>query len=328
MTGRSVRFAAASGVLEQGLRDAGLSHSGEANKAHGLVRGSHKVPDALDSVFDIELARVLSAEGNRYAGLANQFVTVARKGVGPPSEGLPALEWNTEDVSDPQRHTWVPAKPVGEFAAAVELGLQIADGTDLVVLIAHRVAAPGCGTAGGIVVEANDDVTPIGGGELREDGSEFPIRRHLGRNLRGRHGRFLDLDAGSGPRYEVTAKVVERATDGATAYTDEASAYTGMPFNHESVKHSAKEYVRGMVHTNGIESFWSMLKRAYIGTYHKLSPKHLNRYVLEFAGKNNIRDLDTPAQMTVVVAALVGRRLMYRDLIAPNGLPSGARGGR
>ena len=43
-----------------------------------------------------------------------------------------------------------------------------------------------------------------------------------------------------------------------------------MPFNHESVKHSAKEYVRGMVHTNGIESFWSMLKRAYIGTYHKL----------------------------------------------------------
>ena len=101
-----------------------------------------------------------------------------------------------------------------------------------------------------------------------------------------------------------------------------------MPFNHESVKHSAKEYVRGMVHTNGIESFWSMLKRAYIGTYHKLSPKHLNRYVLEFAGKNNIRDLDTPAQMTVVVTALVGRRLMYRDLIAPNGLPSGARGGR
>ena len=99
-----------------------------------------------------------------------------------------------------------------------------------------------------------------------------------------------------------------------------------MPLNHESVKHSAKEYVRGMVHTNGIESFWSMLKRAYIGTYHKLSPKHLNRYVLEFAGKNNIRDL--AAQMTVVVAALVGRRLMYHDLIAPNCLPSGARGGR
>ena len=99
-----------------------------------------------------------------------------------------------------------------------------------------------------------------------------------------------------------------------------------MPFNHDSVKHSMKEYVRGMEHTNGIESFWSMLKRAYIGTYHKLSPKHMNRYVQEFAGKNNIRDLDTLAQMTVVVAALVGRRLMYRDLTAPNGLPSGARG--
>ena len=69
-----------------------------------------------------------------------------------------------------------------------------------------------------------------------------------------------------------------------------------------------------------------MLKRAYIGTYHKLSPKHLDRYVQEFAGKHNIRDADTLAQMTTVAAGLVGRRLMYRNLIAPNGLPSGARG--
>ena len=76
---------------------------------------------------------------------------------------------------------------------------------------------------------------------------------------------------------------------------------------------------------DGMESFWSMLKRAYIGTYHKLSPKHLDRYVREFAGKHNVRDADTLAQMATVAAGLVGRRLMYRDLIAPNGLPSGAR---
>ena len=68
-----------------------------------------------------------------------------------------------------------------------------------------------------------------------------------------------------------------------------------------------------------------MLKRAHKGTFHKISPKHLNRYVQEFAGKHNIRGMDTAAQMTEVAAGLVGKRLMYRELIAPNGLSSGAR---
>ena len=68
-----------------------------------------------------------------------------------------------------------------------------------------------------------------------------------------------------------------------------------------------------------------MLKRAYMGTFHKLSPKHLNRYVQEFSEKNNVRDLDTLAQMYDTVLRLVGRNLLYRDLIADNGLPSGAR---
>ena len=91
------------------------------------------------------------------------------------------------------------------------------------------------------------------------------------------------------------------------------------------MKHSASEYVRGEVHTNGIESFWSMLKRAQKGTFHKLSPKHLNRYVQEFAGKHNIRELDTHAQMAITAARLIGKRLPYLKLIADNGLSSGAR---
>ena len=67
-------------------------------------------------------------------------------------------------------------------------------------------------------------------------------------------------------------------------YTDDAAVYEGIPNPHESVKHSASEYVNGMAHTNGIESFWSMLKRAHKGTFHKISPKHLQRYVSEFFG--------------------------------------------
>ena len=79
-------------------------------------------------------------------------------------------------------------------------------------------------------------------------------------------------------------------------YTDGEPAYRDLP-RHEFVRHSVGEYVRGQAHTNGMESFWSMLKRAHAGTFHKLSPKHLNRYVQEFACKHNIRDLGTLAQM-------------------------------
>lgn len=70
-------------------------------------------------------------------------------------------------------------------------------------------------------------------------------------------------------------------------------------------------------HTQGVESFWSMMKRGYHGVYHRMSPKHLQRYVNEFAGRHNIRDQDTIDQMHSVVAGLVGKRLLYRDLVAP-----------
>ena len=85
------------------------------------------------------------------------------------------------------------------------------------------------------------------------------------------------------------------------------------------------EYVKGMAHTNGIESFWSMLKRAHTGTFHKISPKHLNRYVQEFAGKHNMRNSGTLVQMRSTVARLIGRNLLYRDLTADNGLSPEAR---
>ena len=117
----------------------------------------------------------------------------------------------------------------------------------------------------------------------------------------------------------------EHVEEGATVYTDEWATYKGLKgFDHEAVYHKVSEYVRGMAHTNGIESFWAMLKRAHNGTFHKVSPQHLQRYVSEFAGKHNIRDSGTLAQMRDTVTGLVGRRLLHRDLIADNGLSSGS----
>ena len=110
--------------------------------------------------------------------------------------------------------------------------------------------------------------------------------------------------------------VASRAAQGATVYTDDHKGYQGMPFDHETVKHSVSEYVNGMAHTNGIESFWALLKRGYHGTFHHVSEKHLGRYVSEFAGRNNIRDLDTIDQMTTLAWGMVGKRLRYQDLVA------------
>ena len=79
---------------------------------------------------------------------------------------------------------------------------------------------------------------------------------------------------------ENLQKMVGRnAKESATVYTDEAKAYKGMPFKHETCNHSAGEYVKGAAHTNGMESFWAMLKRGVNGVYHKISQKHLQRYV-------------------------------------------------
>ena len=114
----------------------------------------------------------------------------------------------------------------------------------------------------------------------------------------------------------LTAFVEDRTEPQAKVYTDEHRGYLALRQPHEVIRHSIGEYVRGEVHTQGIESFWSMLKRAHKGTFHKISPKHMQRYVSEFAGRHNVRDADTIDQMRNVVAGAVGKRLMYRDLVA------------
>ena len=109
--------------------------------------------------------------------------------------------------------------------------------------------------------------------------------------------------------------VKENAAPGAMVYTDENVAYKGLP-RHETVRHTKDEYVRGDASTQGIESFWSMFKRGYHGTFHHLSEKHLDRYVAEFSGRYNLRELDTTDQMAGLARGMVGKRLTYRELVS------------
>ena len=169
------------------------------------------------------------------------------------------------------------------------------------------------------------DETYIGGKEKNKHAWK---RQNAGR---GTVGKAAVVGARSRGR-KVTATVVDDTTrptlhgfvhdhvaDGSTVYTDGAEAYKGVgaghDLDHAAVRHSVGEYVRGEVHTNGMDSFWSMLKRGYYGTYHKMSFKHLRRYVAEFAARHNVRDLDTIDQMAALAKGMEGKRLMYRDLI-------------
>ena len=105
--------------------------------------------------------------------------------------------------------------------------------------------------------------------------------------------------------------------EGSTVCTDDFKSYQHMDgYEHKVVKHSVGEYVDENIHINGMESFWSVLKRAHKGTFHKISHKHLDRYVTEFAGRHNNRPLDTIRQMENIVRGMVGKRLKFKDLVA------------
>ena len=111
--------------------------------------------------------------------------------------------------------------------------------------------------------------------------------------------------------------IQDNVEDGSTVFTDNFKSYRKLKGHyHEIVRHTVGEYVDGMAHTNGIESFWAMLKRGYKGTYHKMSKKHLHRYIAEFEGRHNVRGLDTIRQMEAVAAKSVGKRLRYNDLVS------------
>jgi len=110
----------------------------------------------------------------------------------------------------------------------------------------------------------------------------------------------------------------DNAPEGALVVTDQHAGYVGIAshgYLHVSVNHSVSEYVREMAHTNGIESFWALLKRGHYGIYHYMSAKHLHRYVNEFSFRHNTAQIGTMGFIDRTIGRMIGKRLTYKGLI-------------
>jgi transposase-like protein len=147
------------------------------------------------------------------------------------------------------------------------------------------------------------DETYVGGKERNRHRNKRTLLTQ-GRNLETKTPVFGILQRGGEMRAAVLEnvrmrtveqKIVEHVQFGSRIHTDDFLSYYRLSkwFQHEKVQHKLGEYVRsGQIHTNGIESFWALFKRGYVGIYHWMSHKHLQRYVDEFACRFNTSDQD------------------------------------
>jgi len=131
-----------------------------------------------------------------------------------------------------------------------------------------------------------------------------------------RKGKIKLKHVANARRQIVQAEVRQNVEAGSQVFTDALPSYNGLSkdYVHEAIDH-AREYVRGNVHTNGLENFWSLLKRGIRGTYISVEPFHLFRYLDEQAFRFNERENTDSGRFLTGILGIIGRRLQYAKLI-------------
>jgi hypothetical protein len=116
-----------------------------------------------------------------------------------------------------------------------------------------------------------------------------------------------------GLRFEALYQILQKAT----IYTDQLGAYKGIgpefAGGHHVVRHTAKEYVRGDVHTNTVEAFFGLLKRSVYGSWHHVSKRHLAKYVDEVSFRWDYRKASDGDRTMAAIQRAEGKRLTYRE---------------
>lgn len=134
--------------------------------------------------------------------------------------------------------------------------------------------------------------------------------------MRERDGNVVAIVIPKRSRENILPLIYQTIEANSHVMTDEYTIYKELreTYSHNTVNHGAKEYVNQMAHTNGIENFWSHLKRGIDGIYHWVSKDHLQSYVDEFTLRFNTRNYNTQARFDLILSAIANKRLTYQDL--------------
>lgn len=147
------------------------------------------------------------------------------------------------------------------------------------------------------------------------------VGKQPGIGIRHRGGKVKDEAIKTEYRQAVLNAIGLTVKPWTTIYTDDHRTYNvikSAPFNLKTVRHSAKEFVNGLVHINGIESVYAILKRSITGMWHHVSVKHLQRYIDEatFQLNEGSCEVDTIDRMLAVISRIDGKRVPYRELVS------------
>ena len=171
------------------------------------------------------------------------------------------------------------------------------------------------------------DETYIGGLEKnkhekkKQKAGTGPVGKQALLGMRQRGGKLVVKPVEETTSAGMFPTIVKHVDPDSVVWTDEHAAYRSLKHvvsHHDSVRHSHKEWAKGFVHTNGMESVWAVFKRGVQGTFHHVSVKHLGRYANEFAFRLNDGncEVDTTDRLHALFQAMPGKTMTYKDLTA------------